>query len=180
MKKIGLFGGAFDPPHRGHLAVLQDLCRKDVFDEIWIIPVFSHPYEKKMASYDVRLNLLKLLISEIETNKIIQVNTIEKDLSKTPVYTYDTIQGLKKRHPKYEFTLILGTDTKNDLPNWYRYDDLKNEVSFFFVPRNGFETSPFPKVSSSDIRENLRQSKPIDHLTTPHIAEYLISHHIYY
>lgn len=178
-KNIGLFGSSFNPPHLGHWAVLNDLSEKDIFDEIWLVPVFSHPFHKEMAPFEHRLKMVELLWTDLNRDKI-KISTIEKELNKSPTYTYDVIQTLKSQYPDYQFTLILGTDTKNELPKWYRHEDLKKEAAFYFIPRKGHEDSPYPEISSSQIRHNLHAGKSVDELTTNKIAKYLRENKIYW
>lgn len=177
-KNIGLFGSSFNPPHQGHFKVLESLTKKRVFDAIWLVPVFRHPFDKNLAPFKVRIEMVDLLLKDLK-NKTIQISMIEKELGKEPSYTYDTIVALKKQNPGTNFSLILGTDTKNELNKWHRYKELKNLVGFYFIPRKGYEDSPFPKVSSTEIRNSLKEGKPIDGLTTKKIASYLIENKIY-
>lgn len=177
-KIIGLFGSSFNPPHLGHLAVLKDLTSTEIFDEIWLVPVYSHAFAKQLAPYETRLKLVELLWTDLDRDKI-SISTIEKDLNQSPTYTYDVIQALKEKNPHYQFTIILGTDTKNELQKWHRYQDLKKAAKFHFIPRQGFEDSPYPEVSSTEIRESLKLGNNIDHLTTPKIAKYLKENKIY-
>lgn len=177
-KNIGLFGSSFNPPHLGHWAVLKDLAEQDLFDEIWLIPVYSHPFDKELAPFDQRLKMVELLWTDLNRDKI-RISTIEKELNKSPSYTYNVVQELKSRYPNYKFTLILGSDAKNEFDKWYRYQDLKQEVDFYFIPRKGFEDSSYPQVSSTEIRENMKKNKSVDELTTNKIAKYLKENKIY-
>ncbi|MBF0107319.1 MAG: nicotinate-nicotinamide nucleotide adenylyltransferase [Deltaproteobacteria bacterium] len=177
---IGLFGSSFNPPHLGHFAVIKDLIRQKIFYEIWLIPVYAHPFDKKLLNFEDRLILLNLFLRDLNEASV-KITTVERDLNNKPSYTYDTIVKLREHLPHAHFTLILGSDTKNDinLDKWYRYDDLKKIAGFYFVPRKGFEDSPYPDVSSSQIRGHLAKNESIDHLTTKSVADYLARHHLY-
>ena len=177
-KKIALFGASFNPPHLGHKAAVEFAWKTGLFDEIWIIPVFSHPHGKNLLDCDLRLEMIKLLISEV-TIKPLFINTIEKNLGKSPCYSLDIVLALKEQHPDYHFTYILGSDAKKDMPNWYRIDELKKAVDFCYVPRKGYEDSKLPEVSSSQIREQLNQGKSIAGLTSKQVENYLLKHHLY-
>lgn len=181
--KIGLFGGSFSPPHQGHWAVLNELCQNPNFDEIWLVPVFKHAFGKDLLDFTVRLELLNLLIQGFAPEKI-KINTVERNLGKTPNYTFDTITHLKKIHPQFAFTVIVGSDAKNDLPRWHRYAELKKIANFYFIARKGWvnppdEKSTLPEVSSSEIRERLKKGQDISGLTTPEIQAYLIKHKVF-
>lgn len=171
-KSIGLFGSSFNPPHIGHFEVLKNLSEKNLFEEIWLLPVFKHPFRKDLWPYEWRLKLAKLLLKDLDQTRI-KISEIEKELGKNPSYMFDTVMALKQRHPDFHFTLILGSDCKKDLPRWHRYENLKTEVDFYFMPRKGYEQSPFAEVSSREIRERLQKGQPIDGMTTKAIAELL-------
>lgn len=161
---IALFGSSFNPPHVGHLAVLTALAKKNLFDEIWLVPVYKHPFAKDLWPYTLRLKLAKLLLKEIRIDcpkSKISLCEIEKKLNKNPSYMFDTVTALKKKYPKIKFTLILGSDCRKDLSKWHRYKELKKIVGFYFIPRSGFEKSPFPRVSSTEVRKKLKAGKSI-------------------
>lgn len=192
---IALFGSSFNPPHNGHAAVLRFVASQNIFDEIWLLPVYKHPFAKDLWPYKMRLKLTKLLLTGIlhksfKNKKIpptkmqseiknrqgtsLKICEIEKQLGKNPSYMFDTVRELKKKHPKNTFTLILGSDCKKDLPKWHRYTELKKLIRFYFVPRKGFENSPFPKVSSTQIRTRLKAKKSIIALVPELIAKSIL------
>lgn len=197
---IALFGSSFNPPHNGHAAVLKFLLKKNLFDEIWLLPVYRHPFTKDLWPYRKRLKLTKLLLSEISPEspplppkktacqQILQskqqatgdkrrahfkICQIEKHLGKNPSYMFDTVSALKKKYPDKKFTLVMGSDCKKNLPKWHRYRDLKKLIDFYFVPRRGLEKSPFPKVSSTEVRQKWNSGTNIARLVPPSIRDFL-------
>ncbi len=121
MSKIGLFGSSFNPPHLGHLAVIQDLAtHKDTFDEIWLVPVYAHAFAKNasLAPFKKRLTWLHAFLNDLSRDNV-RISTVERDLNKTPSFTIDTVEHLKSKHPADEFILIAGSDVKNDLSQWH-------------------------------------------------------------
>jgi len=177
-QKIGILGSSFNPPHLGHLAVIEDLIKRDIFDQIWLIPVYYHAFTKNLAPFEERLALVDLLIRELPQNKV-QVLSTEKDLGNKPSYTIDVVTTLKLEYPDCQFWLIVGSDIQKDLDKWHRIDDLKKIIQFHFIPRKGYEKSPYPEISSSEIRARLKKGLPIDHLTTPEIVSYLKQKRVY-
>lgn len=178
MQNIGLFGSSFNPPHCGHFAVLKDLMDRQAFDEIWLLPVYQHPFGKDLLAYEKRLQLLNLLLKDLHEPRL-KICTIEKELDRKPSYMFDTITELQKRHPKACFSLIVGSDVKNELHKWYRSEDLQKKVNFYFIPRAGVETSPYPEVSSSLIRQKLKNKQSIAGLTTKAIENHIHQHGLY-
>lgn len=177
-KNIGLFGSSFNPPHHGHLAVIQDLSDRRTFDEIWLVPVFGHAFGKTLAPFENRLDMLEILLSLINSPNV-KINTVEREMNKHPSYSFDMVSELKRRHPSYQFHLIVGSDIKSELHKWHRIEDLKRIVDFHFIPRQGFENSPYPKVSSSEIRHFLQHGADITHLVPAKIADYIGKHKLY-
>jgi len=174
-ENIGVFGSSFNPPHLGHQAVLQDLLKKGLFDEIWLLPVFSHAFAKKLLPYEKRLEMTKLLAESLHSDKI-KVSTAEKDLNKSPSYTFDIVSHFINKFPNHNYTLILGSDVRNDIHKWHKVEELNKIVSFYFIPRKGYENSPYPEVSSSEILERLKKGEPVAHLVPNEIATYISRH----
>jgi nicotinate-nucleotide adenylyltransferase len=171
--KIALFGSSFNPPHVGHVAVLEDLLAKNLFDGIWLLPVYNHAFGKELPPFEERVAMLKILIHDLGDTRV-TISEIERELGKNPSYSIDTVTELKHRHPNIEFHMIAGSDVKTDLDKWHRIAELKKILKFYFIPRLGYDkTSPYPKVSSSEIREKAIRGESITELTTPAIAEYI-------
>lgn len=177
-RKIGLFGGSFNPPHLGHLEVLRQLLSQNLFDEIWIVPVFQHPFAKTLAPYPHRKHMVELMMSELGSPHI-KLCEIEQELNQSPSYSYETVKALLHKHPHHKYHLIVGTDVQQELDKWHRSEELQEMAEFFFVPRKGFEDSPLPEVSSSEIREALALGQNIEKLTTKAIKDYIKTNQLY-
>ncbi len=174
---IGLYGGSFDPPHLGHLAVLQDLLSKNLFAEIWLVPVFAHPFGKSLTEFEHRLNMLKILCAALK-NAPVKICEIEKKLP-SPSYTLTTVQSLKQEFPDLEFQILVGSDVKDSLAKWHKIEELKKIATFYFFARSGFETSPYPQISSSEIRDCLRKNKGITDYVSREIEDYIVKNRLY-
>ncbi len=117
MKKVGLFGGTFDPPHKGHLKLSQTVLNTLNLDEIWFIPTFNPPHKKgAVATPEQRLTMLNKLL---EDDQRLKVSTIEYEL-KGKSYTYETVKRLCKEYPNTMFYFIIGGDMVEYLPKWYK------------------------------------------------------------
>ncbi len=181
-KNIGIFGSSFDPPHRGHLAVIKHLLTTGHFNELWLVPTYKHPFGKTLTKFSTRISMLKCLLRPLRRLRPFhphKISQIEKAIPQRPTYAWHVIRALKKRHPNFRFTLIVGSDVKKELRKWYRINALKKLVSFYFIPRKGYEKSPFPRVSSSDIRERVRNGKSIRGLTTRDVEDFILKNHLY-
>src|SRR5690554_5089278 len=107
MKKVGILGGTFDPPHLGHLIIAETVRTSLALDEIWFMPANEPPHKNKARSTgEDRANMLKLAI---KNNEHFKINDIEmKRLGKS--FTFDTMNILINEHPDCEFYFIIGGD----------------------------------------------------------------------
>ncbi|MFB6765420.1 nicotinate-nucleotide adenylyltransferase [Bacillus altitudinis] len=187
MKKIGLFGGTFDPLHNGHLLMASEVRFQVGLDEIWFIPNHKPPHktgQKRAESH----HRVKMVEKAIQTNPHFRVELIEME-REGPSYTVDTVELLKKRHPEDEFFFMIGADMVEYLPKWHRIDDLLQMITFIGMKRPGYEGStaypllfadvPAFDVSSTLIRQRMKQGKPVDYLIPKAVECYIKEHHLY-
>lgn len=171
MKKIGLLGGTFDPPHIGHLTMAEEAYERLNLDEVWFVPSAEPPHkDRARVSATDRLMMLKVAIDPID---YFRINTIEL-VRKGKSYTYDTITALKDMYPNAEFYFIIGADMVEYLPHWYKIDQLINSVQFVGVKRPDYKLdTPYPvilldtlslDISSTMIRERLESNRSVRYL----------------
>jgi len=175
-KKIALFGGAFDPPHQGHADVVDHLLQKHDFDGVWVVPSFAHAFGKKSAAFEHRCQMLETLFQK---NKKILVSKIEEELGKKPAYMIDTLRELIKKNPETEFVLIIGSDNSDRFSEWKEADQISKLVKIYTLPRGGTVGSPFPAVSSSEIRQKIAVGQSIENLVPESIARYIKENNLY-
>ncbi|EFV73532.1 nicotinate-nucleotide adenylyltransferase [Bacillus sp. BT1B_CT2] len=187
MRKIGIFGGTFDPPHNGHLLMANEVLYKLDLDEIWFMPNQIPPHKQK-NSFSLsmhRVEMLKLAISGKEQFKL---ETIELE-REGPSYTFDTVRLLKDRYPDHEFYFIIGADMVEYLPKWSNIDKLVNMIQFVGVKRPGFQIeTPYPlvfvdvpifEVSSSLLRDRIKNRQPTDYLIPDEVKVYVKENRLY-
>ncbi|MBT4124640.1 MAG: nicotinate (nicotinamide) nucleotide adenylyltransferase [Candidatus Pacebacteria bacterium] len=190
--KIFLFGGAFDPPHLGHQYITKNLLKKGLADEVWYVPVKSHPFSKQMSSVEHRLAMLNLLING---DFRIKIETYE--LEKQGVsYSHETLDALAKKYPEHEFSWVIGSDNLNKFHLWSggegrSFRELLKNYSFYVYPRQGFEFSPLYEnmialeemkevvVSSTNVREALSKGESILEFVDPKVAEFIEENGLY-
>jgi len=173
MQQIALFGGSFNPPHVGHREVVEALAKNTQFDEVWIVPTFSHPFDKNLIDFSHRVKMCELNFGSLLGKKI-KICSIEGELKKFPSYMIDTVRALQKKYPTVHFTIVVGSDCKKELPQWKNFEELKKEADFFFIPRAGFEKSPFTDVSSTQIRNGAS----LEHVR-PEVKKYIEENKLY-
>lgn len=185
-KKIALFGGSFNPIHNHHIKMANSVLEKRLTDEVWIIPSKNHPYNKNLAPAYHRINMIVLAFNDPR----IKINNIEVDSNETN-YTIRTIQKLKEQYP-YKFYWMAGSDILSELNGWYGKDKLLKETEFIIFKRKGYQISALEDIkikrilnvdsnneSSTEIRERIRQNKPLKNLVPLIIEEYIKKEGLY-
>ncbi len=189
MKKIGLLGGTFDPPHLGHLVIAEEAFDACGLDEVWFVPVHTPPHKERQVTAALhRYNMVK---KAIETNPHFQICDIELKRAGRS-YTLDTIRDLNERHPEYEFYFILGGDMAADLPNWHGIEELMKRVTFIAFEREGSAAvpefiesgllkikSPRLDLSSSDMRRRIKDHQTTAYYIERSVRDYIKEHRLY-
>lgn len=173
-RRVAIFGGSFNPPHRGHTAILKWLFMRGIADEVWVIPCFLHPFGKELADFVHRLTMCRLAFSNLSLP--VSVFDIEKKLGGIS-YTCRTIEHLKALHPDCRFLLVTGDDVKADTSEWKNFEKVKDLVEIIRVPRG--VSSPIPDVSSTEIRDRLKNRKSYSELVEPEVAVYIVTKDLY-
>ncbi|OEF99009.1 nicotinate (nicotinamide) nucleotide adenylyltransferase [Vulcanibacillus modesticaldus] len=199
MKKIGILGGTFDPIHIGHLIAADQVLFHAKLDEIWFMPAFKPPHKlnTNITPIQHRLEMLKLILGIDPRYKIC---TIELERN-GPSYTIDTMKELKSRYPDDSFFFIIGGDMIKYLPYWKGIDELLKIVKFIGLERPGYslnqemgeedyltmqigknvEMVPMPQldISSSMIRNRVRNHREIRFLVPKDVEQYIKEHGLY-
>lgn len=189
--QIGLFGGSFDPPHKGHQQVVAEVLALGLFDEVWYVPVGNHDFGKQMAPAEHRVAMLKLIQqpgSLVEDFEIKHTGTS---------YTHTTLSHLHQLHPEHTFAWIIGTDQLPTLHKWgcdqepACFPQLVTSFPFYVYPRAGYDMElsfagliPLSHVtevaiSSTEIRQRLADGHSIAGLVDPAVAAYIQAHQLY-
>jgi nicotinate-nucleotide adenylyltransferase len=149
--RIALFGGSFDPPHVGHQLACQYVLLTHPVDEVWLVPVFRHAFDKRSVPFEHRVAMCRIAAAAIggcqgregsrREEPRVRVCTIEEELSRGaaspgPSYTLHTVRALKQRHPGEEFALIIGTDLIKERERWYHWPELAAELPFIVIGRD--------------------------------------------
>ncbi|GIN10552.1 putative nicotinate-nucleotide adenylyltransferase [Shouchella clausii] len=187
MKRIGLFGGTFDPPHLGHLLIAQEALTTIKLDEVWFVPVSTPPHKDRtgLTSGKDRYDMVKAALLQEGRFRVCDIELIRKGKS----YTIDTVRELKRTYPNDEFFFLIGGDMVDMLPEWRGIDELKQLVTFVAFNRPGASVKSRPDVhfvpfvevniSSSLIRERLAKGKPIRYFVTPEVEQLIEERNLY-
>jgi nicotinate-nucleotide adenylyltransferase len=161
METIALFGGSFDPPHLGHIAVVEALKEFDFIDRVVIMPTFLNPFKSdSYASAQQRLQWLKEIF---HNDKRVIIDDYEvNQREKTP--TIKSVEYLLQRYKK--IYLVIGADNLASLSQWYRFDTLQTKVEFIVATRDAIEIpdnyltiAVKEDISSSQLRKKIDKNK---------------------
>jgi len=184
LKKIGIFGGTFDPIHAGHLILARDAVEQLELDELLFIPAALSPHklEQTPATADARLEMLR---AAIQGEPRFCLDTLELERP-APSYAVDTVEALRTREPSSQFFYLIGEDNVARLSTWHRFTDLSKMVQFAVLDRTGLKTEhPFPTVrrhvdiSATDIRNRVARGQSIRYLVPPAVEEIIRRRQLY-
>lgn len=188
--RVGILGGTFNPPHVGHALLAHAMLATENIDELWIIPVYKHPFGKGTVDFEHRVELCKRAFSKLGDK--VRIIEIERDLPK-PSYTVQTLSALHAVRPGISPTLIIGSDIVPELPRWNDPEKLPVLSNVIVVPRQGapllknpdtidlkiYQGFRLPKVSSSAIKSAIQSGDSIDGLLDLEVLEYIQEHDLY-
>lgn len=193
--KLCVYQGTFNPIHNAHLRVADYVVEKYDFDKLIFIPAYNPPHKNlDIALASHRLNMVKLAT---QNNDKFEVSDIEYKL-KGKSYTYNTICELYKKYDvEGKINFIIGTDAFKNITKWFNADKLKELVKFIVFSREEnlcksdydtmfekgydfvFETLSFEDISSSSIREKVKNGESITGLVEEKTEEYIIKNGLY-
>lgn len=198
--RIGFFGGSFDPPHRGHLAVARTVAATFRLSRLLLAPTAQQPLKPggAAASFDDRLAMVEILCRtepRLEPSALDAPRTHDE-----PNYTIDTLSHLRATFPgSTEIYSIVGADSFLDLRRWRSPNDLLDIVDWIVVSRPGFSFSDLDRlhltpeqrsrvyllqgvtdpVSATEVRDCLREGRDCSDLVLPDVLRYIREHHLY-
>lgn len=170
--RLGVYGGAFDPPHLGHLVAASDACDVLRLDRLLWIPSAVHPLKAVRTAAALRLEMVRAAIAGDP-----RFGADDLELRRTgPSYTVDTLRELRAREPRATLVFLTGADNLADLPRWREPDEIARLATLAVVSRAG-ETvpagGPYPAVavpvtrvdvSSTEVRRRVAAGQSIRYL----------------
>ena len=189
-RRIGLFGGSFDPVHSAHVMMARAALNELQLDRLFIIPAARSPFkpEQQPAPDEVRLAMLKAAFEEVAGCEIERLELEREGVS----YAIDTVRAFVTRFPEAELFYLIGADHVPTLTQWREADALALILTFVVFPRLGEPEVEFPEtfagrclegelmdISSSDIRVRMREGKSVGHLVPSAVAGILSKKQIY-
>jgi nicotinate-nucleotide adenylyltransferase len=190
-RRIGVFGGTFDPPHLGHLALAERARDQLGLERVWFVPAADPPHKRDRAKspFARRLAMTKLAV---RGNPAFQVSDLESRRP-GPSYTVETLRAIQRRLPDHELVLLLGADSLNDLPTWHEPQEIARLARLAVAPRIDRASrarrgappadfaldAPVLELSSSDLRARARRGESLRYLVPDAVAAYVRRHRLY-
>ena len=176
MRRTGLFGGSFNPIHNGHIKLAKQLKQRAGLDEVWLMVSPLNPLKQSedLLDDEARLDMAR---EAVKNESGIIVSDYEMHLPK-PSYTWNTLEALKRDFPDREFVLMIGGDNWTLFDKWYRADDIKKNYEIVVYTRTPGDEG-YIDISSTDIRQRIRDGRGIKRLVPKAVAE-LIKEKGYY
>lgn len=179
--KIGLYFGSFNPIHIGHLVIANHILNYTELKKIWFVVSPQNPlkHSHTLLNEYHRLQLVRLAI---EDNPLLVASDVEFKLPR-PSYTIDTLTYLKEKHPQKEFSIIMGSDSFQNIHKWKNYENLVKNNDVIVYKRPGFEVNdkslcpivlaatPLLEISATYIRNLIKTRKSIRYLVPEKVAQ---------
>ena len=154
-RRVGFFGGSFDPPHVGHVLAVAYVLAVHPVDEVLVVPVFAHPFAKRTAAFAERMEMCRRAFGWLPG---VTVSDVEARLGGESL-TLRTLEALVAEQPDLDLRLIIGSDVVGDLPKWHRFDRIAEIAPPLVLARAGVAgdhgAEVLPRVSSTEVREAL-------------------------
>lgn len=183
--KIGLYFGSFNPIHIGHLIIANHLLNESGLERIWFVVSPQNPFKNAtglLNEYD-RLHLVQ---KSIEHDVRLKASEIEFSLPK-PSYTIHTLAYLKEKYPEHSFSLIMGSDSFQNIGKWKNADVIIKNYPILIYKRNGFDVdntwnatiqvteTPLIEISATYIRDLIKKGKSIKYLVPSVVEEEILA-----
>ena len=181
MAKLGIYGGTFDPIHRGHLHLIEEVLARKVVDRIILIPAGQPQLRSSqtLATGQQRREMCLAALKDLPTSisQLVEVNPIEI-LRSGPSYTIDTVEAIKQTFPDDQLYLLLGTDAYEKIDEWHRSKDLSDLVEFVVIDRPDFPGRPTLDIDALNISATSVRSGDFSALS-PSVSAYIKEHNLY-
>lgn len=192
--KTGIFGGAFNPPHNGHINLAHEAIEQLNLRRLVIIPTYESPHKStRLLSFEQRAELCRLAFEPLngsgKCNCAVEISDIEREMGGVS-YTINTLRELKKRRPGERFYLLIGGDMLFSFREWYKYESVLKESTVCAVAREDDSFTDMVEfanqmgrvkvlptnvvdVSSTEIRELVSSGGDVSELVPETVAGYI-------
>lgn len=189
--RLGVFGGAFDPLHIGHLIVADDAAAALGLDRVIFIPAGTHPLKRSEVEAPGELRLAMVESSVTGSERFV---SDDRELRRAgPSYTVDTLRELRAEHPDAELHLLVGSDILKEIDEWHAVEEISALARVVVMRRAGVE-APAPgelgldfdgvevtrvDISSTEVRRRVRNGLPFRYLVPASVYRIIVEHSLY-
>jgi nicotinate-nucleotide adenylyltransferase len=177
---IGLYFGSFNPIHVGHLIIASHIADNSSLNQVWFVVSPQNPL-KHSGSLLNEYHRLHLVQTAVDGDARFRVTDVEFKLPK-PSYTIDTLTYLQEKYPENQFSVIMGSDSFQNISKWKNSELLLKNYSFIIYPRPGFEvtntlqnveiiSAPLLQISATAIRNNIKEGRSVRYLIPDNARE---------
>jgi len=192
LQRIGMFGGAFDPPHRAHVALAHAAVRQLALDRLYVFPTGNAWHKDRgLTAAQHRLNMARIAFAAVPA-----VRVDDRELRRSgPTYSVDSLRELQEEHPGAELYLLMGEDQGASFTRWHAWQEIVRLAVLCVAGRGSgagvqaLQAVPGARVevlqlaqmpeSATEIRTRLTRGQDIADLVEPAVARYIESHHLY-
>ncbi len=193
--RLGVFGGACDPPHAAHYALVEAALAQLQLDAMLVLPTGNAWHKvRPLSSAQDRIAMAKLAYADLPQVSVDARETLRQG----PTYTVDTLRELQAEHPGATLFLVIGDDQARALQSWHDWEAVVQiaiicvaaredsaGIAPRFIPPAGLESRflqlgfPVLSVSATDIRARVTTGRSIAPLVSGAVARYIADHHLY-
>ena len=160
--KLGIFGGSFNPVHRGHVGLVERAIAELSLDLVLVVPAACNPFKAGEPGFLDDRTRLELVRKAFAGNPKVQVD--DREIQKGGIsYAIDTVREVKAEHPDAELFFIVGEDSVEGLPRWKNYRELAELCRFVSYPRT--------RESSTEIRRRLKSGESVADMMPDNLKE---------
>ena len=184
MRKIGIYGGTFDPVHHGHLILARDACETLALEKMIFVPAAASPHKIDGAAVAAQIRL-EMVRKAIEDEARFAVDDCEVRRG-PPSFTIDTVEIIKQHEADAQFFYCIGEDNVSSLTSWHRFTELQKMVQFVVLDRRDFKSkTAYPvirrhiDISATEIRKRVAEGRSIRYLVPRAVEEIICREQLY-
>ena len=191
MKRIGIYGGTFNPPHLGHMIVADHVAHELQLDRMLFVPSYISPHKRSGEEHaaEHRLEMVRLAVEGHPGFEVCDIEVQRKGTS----FTIDTLRDLRALYPTDQFFLLIGADNIREFVTWKSQDQIPGLATIVAMTRPGYELAegvpkpagmvsmevPGIQISSSEIRKRVREGRNVGYLLQLSVFDYIKSNGLY-